>query len=180
MAESTSSVNVPRGPHWSSQRQLSDEVGECEQPAMCCHSPAPSLGHSGVGSTQEAAIQFATLDVASSAFSAVPASPLLRQLQVIFRPVKASDREFVAQQIESVICLLIPQPWILVTRDLRCFSYCNEKQACRPQARRGTVCSDAWAYVKMRFNQTHWDPPWNDASIFFRYCQPTMRQRRWT
>jgi hypothetical protein len=35
--------------------------------AMKRHSPAASLGHSGVGSTQEAAIQFAMLNVASSA-----------------------------------------------------------------------------------------------------------------
>jgi len=35
--------------------------------AIYRHSPAPSLGHSGVGSTQKAAIQFAMLNVASSA-----------------------------------------------------------------------------------------------------------------
>jgi hypothetical protein len=33
LAESTSSVDVPRSRHWSSQRQLSDEVGECVMPA---------------------------------------------------------------------------------------------------------------------------------------------------
>jgi hypothetical protein len=44
------------------------------------HSPAPSLGHSGVGSTQEAAIQFATLNVASSAIPAVGATIRQRQL----------------------------------------------------------------------------------------------------
>jgi hypothetical protein len=42
------------------------------------HSPTPSLGHSGVGSTQEAAIQFATLTVASSAFAAVGPSTIER------------------------------------------------------------------------------------------------------
>jgi hypothetical protein len=39
--------------------------------AIYRHSPAPSLGHSGVGSTQKAAIQFAMLNVASSAIPAV-------------------------------------------------------------------------------------------------------------
>jgi hypothetical protein len=44
------------------------------------HSPAPSLGHSGVGSTQEAAIQFAMSNVALSAVAGIQASTLVRQL----------------------------------------------------------------------------------------------------
>jgi hypothetical protein len=79
VAESTSSVDVPRSRHWSSQRQLSDEVGECVLPAIKRHSPAPSLGHSGGGSTQEAAIQFTMSNFASSAIAVIRASAFVRQ-----------------------------------------------------------------------------------------------------
>jgi hypothetical protein len=49
MAESTSSVDVPRSRRWSSQRQLSDEVGECVLPAMNGHSPRGPARHSIAG-----------------------------------------------------------------------------------------------------------------------------------
>jgi hypothetical protein len=51
VAESTSSVDIPRSRHWSSQRQLSDEVGECVLPASYGHSPTPLSGHLNVGFT---------------------------------------------------------------------------------------------------------------------------------
>jgi hypothetical protein len=40
---------------------------ESQRSAMKCHSPAPSLGHSAVGSTQEPAIQFAMMKCCLSA-----------------------------------------------------------------------------------------------------------------
>jgi hypothetical protein len=43
------------------------------------HSPAPSLGRSDVGSTQQAAIQFARMNVASSAIADIGAGWVLRQ-----------------------------------------------------------------------------------------------------
>jgi hypothetical protein len=78
MADSTSSKNVLQRGRWNSQRQLSGGLRERVLSAMSRHSPTPSLGHSGVGSTQEAAIQFATLTVASSAFAAVGPSTIER------------------------------------------------------------------------------------------------------
>jgi hypothetical protein len=43
------------------------------------HSLAPSLGHSDVGSTQKAAIQFAIVNVAWSALTDVEVAWVLRQ-----------------------------------------------------------------------------------------------------
>lgn len=53
-------------------------------PAMKRHSPSRLLGRSNGGFTQEAAVQFATLNVVSSAFAEVQVSPLVRQLLVAF------------------------------------------------------------------------------------------------
>jgi hypothetical protein len=50
------------------------------------HSRAPLLGRSYVGSTQQAAIQFAMVNVASSAFADIQATTSARRLQVAFLP----------------------------------------------------------------------------------------------
>ncbi|WP_153139744.1 hypothetical protein [Paraburkholderia agricolaris] len=68
------------GPGWEAKPTLTfsnrmSRLGRSESiiiglsPTMKRHSPAPSPGHSGVGSTKETAIQFAMLNVASSAFA---------------------------------------------------------------------------------------------------------------
>ncbi|MFM0126064.1 hypothetical protein P0D73_45895, partial [Paraburkholderia sp. RL18-101-BIB-B] len=62
--ESTCSKNALQSGRRSHQRQLSGRLTECVLPAMKRHSPAPSLGHSDVVSTQEAAIQFKMVNVA--------------------------------------------------------------------------------------------------------------------
>lgn len=75
LADSTSSMRVPQRRRWSLRRPLSGEAGERVLPAMKRHSAAPSLGRSDVGSNQEAVIQFATSNVASSAGADVERTP---------------------------------------------------------------------------------------------------------
>jgi hypothetical protein len=57
-----------------------------QRPARKSYSPAPSLGHSGVRYTQEAAIQCAMLSVVSSAGAAIEVTTSVRRLQVAFLP----------------------------------------------------------------------------------------------
>jgi hypothetical protein len=84
MPGSMRSQKPPESCRWEFQPPHSGTFIELLLPAMNRHSPAPSLAQSGVGSTQEAAIQFATLNVASSAIADIQASELVRRLRVGF------------------------------------------------------------------------------------------------
>jgi hypothetical protein len=60
--------------------------------AMKRHSPTPSLGRSDVGSTQQAAIQFARMNVAPSAIAAV-------RHWIVIRPLEASYRSLTMRSV---------------------------------------------------------------------------------
>ncbi|MFM0260526.1 hypothetical protein, partial [Paraburkholderia sediminicola] len=66
------------------------------------HSPAPSLGHSDVVSTQEAAIQFKMVNVAGSVIADVGAGSVLRQLCGGLLPMAVSSSRTAASSISAL------------------------------------------------------------------------------